>query len=73
MKLPVRLAHGCWLLFSDRMYSVCYTPCRAWRYVGRDGSWLLGSYQWHGSTPHESAWICGLEVTRWEQGTETVR
>ena len=70
MKLPVRLAHGCWLLFSDRMYSVCYTPIGSWRRIGREGSWLLGSYQWNGSTPHESAWVCGLEITRWNGGVD---
>lgn len=40
------------------------------RRIGREGSWLLGSYQWNGSTPHESAWVCGLEITRWNGGVD---
>lgn len=73
MKLPVLLAHGCWLIFSDRDYSICYTPPDSWRPMRRQGRWVLGSYEWNGSTPHESAWIRGLEVTRWMDGTETAR
>ena len=69
MKLPVRLAHGCWLLFR--------TGCirSATRRVERGDTSAArivaaGSYQWNGSTPHESAWVCGLEITRWNGGVD---